>query len=312
MDFYPRPPCGGRQRRALLGYHYAWEFLSTPSVWRATQPGPGNGHGCRNFYPRPPCGGRHRAQFHKILACEFLSTPSVWRATGGSGVKGALVLDFYPRPPCGGRRLISVQHIQFCLISIHALRVEGDRVRLSQLRHGWNFYPRPPCGGRLGSSRFHKRRLPFLSTPSVWRATHPPPPACRGRSISIHALRVEGDNLLSCGAVQVSQFLSTPSVWRATMGGELRVQLLKFLSTPSVWRATVVLAAVPVERIISIHALRVEGDFPLQAASIIRFLFLSTPSVWRATRTPPSGKLCQKFLSTPSVWRATSAAGSGH
>ena len=35
-------------------------------------------------------------------------------------------LDFYPRPPGGGRRAISRSPSYPLLISIHALRVEGD------------------------------------------------------------------------------------------------------------------------------------------------------------------------------------------
>ena len=34
-DFYPRPPCGGRQK-AVRQSPLAILFLSTPSVWRAT------------------------------------------------------------------------------------------------------------------------------------------------------------------------------------------------------------------------------------------------------------------------------------
>ena len=35
-------------------------------------------------------------------------------------------------------------------ISIHALRVEGDRGHLMSSNRGDHFYPRPPGGGRLG------------------------------------------------------------------------------------------------------------------------------------------------------------------
>ena len=39
------------------------------------------------------------------------------------------------------------------LISIHALRVEGDTKRAAILRNFRHFYPRPPCGGRPGNHR---------------------------------------------------------------------------------------------------------------------------------------------------------------
>ena len=81
----------------------------------------------------------------------------------------------------------------------------------------------------------------FLSTPSVWRAT------------GYHRDTLILLNLL---------FLSTPSVWRATANAsEISSIAQGFLSTPSVWRATM-----KIQRdcfygqVISIHALRVEGD----------------------------------------------------
>ena len=59
----------------------------------------------QDFYPRPPRGGR----------------PSQ-----SSSV--SLVLYFYPRPPRGGRLLCLCEVSCFFVISIHALREEGDRL----------------------------------------------------------------------------------------------------------------------------------------------------------------------------------------
>ena len=101
-------------------------------------------------------------------------------------------------------------------ISIHALREEGDVKRSHLPGAGDNFYPRPPRGGRQPPARVVPRRGQFLSTPSARRATTLPPLPCawlanfyprppRGgrrrcskaptssRTISIHALREEGD-----------------------------------------------------------------------------------------------------------------------
>ena len=62
---------------------------------------PGKGH--VDFYPRPPRGGRHKLFIHT-----------------------AVILNFYPRPPRGGRRS-NVEIITLVvMISIHALREEGD------------------------------------------------------------------------------------------------------------------------------------------------------------------------------------------
>ena len=58
------------------------------------------------------------------------------------------------------------------IISIHALRVEGDKHQDFDGKYcTHNFYPRPPGGGR--------------PRPSIWRGAQ--------KGISIHALRVEGD-----------------------------------------------------------------------------------------------------------------------
>ena len=190
--FYPRPPCGGRPLVTKTG-PAASLFLSTPSVWRATTGdtaglrgreisihalrvegdcGKASEHAGRmDFYPRPPCGGRQQAYKEYAVADIFLSTPSVWRATGLKYKTEIPFSDFYPRPPCGGRRYQSPGIFKRRAISIHALRVEGDRYcglyrlpvmiflstpsvwratkfprRISGFKH--DFYPRPPCGGR--------------------------------------------------------------------------------------------------------------------------------------------------------------------
>ena len=79
------------------------------------------------------------------------------------------------------------------MISIHALREEGDN-------HGYgfqcsrkNFYPRPPRGGRLLALCCCSVTSKFLSTPSARRATVRPVKVSGGGLISIHALREEGD-----------------------------------------------------------------------------------------------------------------------
>ena len=105
----------------------------------------------------------------------------------------------------------------FSVISIHALRVEGDIKALIMspspgpflsTPSGWRatsprqgaqtptryFYPRPPGGGRLRLLNRQAHLEAFLSTPSGWRATCPCFRVGHNQlSISIHALRVEGD-----------------------------------------------------------------------------------------------------------------------
>ena len=128
-------------------------------------------------------------------------------------------------------------------ISIHALRVEGDTSLFAVWFAKINFYPRPPGGGRRFYAFIDSVEFVFLSTPSGWRATSfIVPVLLLIQTISIHALRVEGDQAfpptwstasgISIHALRVegdivklllvfyarAVFLSTPSGWRATSG----------------------------------------------------------------------------------------------
>ena len=124
------------------------QFLSTPSARRATkcksefvqflrisihalreegdrQRRPAH-QGCGDFYPRPPRGGRPCAPLSRASAETFLSTPSARRATCRRSL---------PKRPT-------------TIISIHALREEGDARPSKSPSSNRNFYPRPPRGGR--------------------------------------------------------------------------------------------------------------------------------------------------------------------
>ncbi len=127
---------------------------------------------------------------------------------------------------------------QFVIISIHALREEGDNDGHPAGARPEDFYPRPPRGGRRQRRPLHSMRMVFLSTPSARRATcsadrHSShkgflstPSARRATldalvligtaEISIHALREEGDHA-GINTERLSWiFLSTPSARRAT------------------------------------------------------------------------------------------------
>ena len=78
-------------------------------------------------------------------------------------------------------------------ISIHALREEGDKTVVDDWRQFFYFYPRPPRGGRprptaarTASSNFYPR------PPRGGRLTSAQSGSARS-TISIHALREEGD-----------------------------------------------------------------------------------------------------------------------
>ena len=81
------------------------------------------------------------------------------------------------------------------------------------------------------------------------------------RLISIHALREEGDAIPPQATGGILIFQSTPSARRATTYKELGISSSAvFQSTPSARRATVAVLDAVVHLVISIHALREEGD----------------------------------------------------
>ena len=124
------------------------EFLSTPSVGRATGQRPGRPLDALISIHALRGEGDRQADQRLAGCCEFLSTPSVGRATHRAAVLARRRLYFYPRPPWGGRPIVSVTGADRRMISIHALRGEGDPDRPARRRRLVYFYPRPPWGGR--------------------------------------------------------------------------------------------------------------------------------------------------------------------
>ena len=155
-------------------------FLSTPSARRATYSPDGRFGAGRNFYPRPPRGGRQDYCRSRPDYKKFLSTPSARRATLAESFACCSSRYFYPRPPRGGRLRLLPSLPELWLISIHALREEGDGffdcavhktgISIHALREegdyqgylrrktAMNFYPRPPRGGRPHRHCQHPRR----------------------------------------------------------------------------------------------------------------------------------------------------------
>ena len=85
-------------------------------------------------------------------------------------------------------------------------------------------------------------------------------------------------------------FLSTPSARRATLSNDWIKEGMEFLSTPSARRATKIYHAMGLNKEISIHALREEGDTSRLPQTYTEYIFLSTPSARRAT-VPASSSL---------------------
>ena len=110
-------------------------------------------------------------------------------------VKSRKVKNIFQSTPSVGRATLDdIATMRDIIISIHALRGEGDHNIQCGYSSNMHFNPRPPWGGRRGEETRGRR----------------------GRDISIHALRGEGDaNIIKAGIMQ-SVFQSTPSVGRAT------------------------------------------------------------------------------------------------
>ena len=193
---------------------------------------------------------------------KFQSTPSARRATPPGQVQQIRHVDFNPRPPRGGRPQISFADSIELVISIHALREEGDGSKARQSLCHRYFNPRPPRGGRPQQSVPRQKKTGFQSTPSARRATEALRAQVTNSKISIHALREEGDDTALSPPASPMIFQSTPSARRAT-----RVSLHKGKQKDT----------------ISIHALREEGDAALKLPGHRCCLFQSTPSARRAT-----------------------------
>ena len=150
-NFYPRPPRGGRRPPSRI-WRWSWSFLSTPSARRATVV-TSAGSSLEPIFLSTPSARRATlavlVESVKPLA-EFLSTPSARRATYARRRRAdGYVISIHALREEGDR------HLCRCgagpgKISIHALREEGDRQIQEYKTTLNNFYPRPPRGGRRG------------------------------------------------------------------------------------------------------------------------------------------------------------------
>ena len=104
-------------------------------------------------------------------------------------------------------------------------------------------------------------------------------------------------------------FLSTPSARRATRASlEPHDALTRFLSTPSARRATVAVHRGNAVGVISIHALREEGDITASFSRISKIYFYPRPPRGGRRAGSVRGMAVNLFLSTPSARRATSTS----
>ena len=192
LNFYPRPPRGGR--RGVCAGIVAPELISIHALREEGDAGQARkAKQIQDFYPRPPRGGRHRLFIEDSYACHFYPRPPRGGRRLPRRVRCIFRQNFYPRPPRGGRRVARLfplckgvflstpsarratrftdKVVSNLVISIHALREEGDPAFPSQPSAAGYFYPRPPRGGRLARGVYEAFTRQFLSTPSARRAT---------------------------------------------------------------------------------------------------------------------------------------------
>ena len=169
-------------------------FLSTPSARRATD-----------------------AMDGIKFTTEFLSTPSARRATQQEKEKAETDAEFLSTPSARRATQNIVREELEEVISIHALREEGDPIQADVTVAADHFYPRPPRGGRRSYSKKHgQQHKDFYPRPPRGGRQRIKIDPDDGEKISIHALREEGDGEDAYTLVKEDEFLSTPSARRAT------------------------------------------------------------------------------------------------
>ena len=167
---------------------------------------------------------------------------------------------FYPRPPRGGRRIRHDHTYQQGLISIHALREEGDYVAGYVTKKLYAFLSTPSA--RRATDHFAKKPVKTEISIHALReeGDHYPAAHQAAGTISIHALREEGDRFM----VGLSAFWQI-SIHALREEGDRGILPLGRLGTyfyprpPRGGRQPVV-AVILGFLLISIHALREEGD----------------------------------------------------
>ena len=184
----------------MLLIREAFKFQSTPSAWRETGSSRGKDitglvssiHSLR----MEGDSGIRAARYSRIA---FQSTPSAWRETQSQRSTNGIHI-FQSTPSAWRETYNSFMRSRNTRISIHSLRMEGDRSICSCTRvrsqfqstpSAWretaaleklssptsNFNPLPPHGGRPQQNGRCCSPCRFQSTPSAWRET-----CCRCRS----------------------------------------------------------------------------------------------------------------------------------
>ena len=195
-NFYPRPPRGGRPSSGALpgpalkisihalreegdGSAGVGRSIELISIHALREEGDTMFSSmrflCIHFYPRPPRGGRHYVFEYAIPLYPFLSTPSARRAT--YDILGLQRTKEFLSTPSARRATRTTAFRTTTTPNFYPRPPRGGRLCPAWLRFCGccYFYPRPPRGGR------HQCAMSYITT----------------FNISIHALREEGDWMIS-------------------------------------------------------------------------------------------------------------------
>ena len=172
LYFYPRSPCGERQRLGLPGWLRV--LISIHALLAESD--------------KPSIQVQHLPKSISIHA--LLAESDIKPIFGKINTR-----NFYPRSPCGERRWLRCWQLAARDISIHALLAESDMIHPCLCNARRNFYPRSPCG---------ERRLPVSAFIDYAAYFYPRSPCGERRQtngrptipnfISIHALLAESDS----------------------------------------------------------------------------------------------------------------------
>ena len=169
-----------------------------------------------------------------------------------------------------------------------------------------HFNPLPPYGGRLQESFQPIMDALFQSTPSVWRETRKRHTAKRTGCYFNPLPPYGGRRSGSTRDWFLNLFQSTPSVWRETPATSPLPTIPPHFNPlpPYGGRPSCRLLDNP-QDIISIHSLRMEGDWDDPGTLLGMFYFNPLPPYGgRPISSEPTAATIS-FQSTPSVWRET-------
>ena len=265
IEEFQSTPSVWRETFCSAAYAADRPFQSTPSVWRETYD--------QAFLTSTVDISIHSLRMEGDLSPDvlypetlgFQSTPSVWRETVMRvGFGYSAFISIHSLRMEGDTRHALQGRVKLC-ISIHSLRMEGDPNVETERDTLANFNPLPPYGGRQSAVRRRFRRRDFNPLPPYGGRPGRSGGERQRNGISIHSLRMEGDNVCRCLLPAELHFNPLPPYGGRPQGTDRSIMQREFQSTPSVWRETAV-----------------------RRASSARTRFQSTPSVWRETNSASS------------------------